>query len=95
MLAESAVQKKSMQELKVNAWYLQTPVRGNIQENRPKTFLRWMVGTRSLIETVIGQLKERFKIERIRARDQFFPSAFFEAGRPPYGLRPSRCVISW
>jgi hypothetical protein len=59
------------QELKENALYLQTPVRSNMQENRPKAFLRWMVGTRRLIETVIGQLTERFKIERIRARDSW------------------------
>lgn len=49
--------------------YLQTPVRDNMKEERPKSFLKWMMGTRRLVETVIGQLTERFHIEKIRARD--------------------------
>lgn len=58
-------------ELRENDLHLQTPVRDNMQDNRPKAFLRWMVGTRRLIETVIGQLTERFHIEKIRARDKW------------------------
>ena len=49
--------------------FLQTPMRDNMEDNRPKGFLKWLVGTRRLVETVIGQLAERFQIERIRARD--------------------------
>lgn len=48
---------------------LQTPLRDNMHDERPKSFLRWILGTRRLIETVIGQLTERFHIEKIRARD--------------------------
>lgn len=47
---------------------LQTAVRANMNENRSKEFIKWMVSTRRLVETVIGQLTERFQIERVRAR---------------------------
>lgn len=57
------------QELKENGLYLQTPLRDNMEERRPPGFLSWMKGTRRLIETVIGQLAERFHIEKVRARD--------------------------
>jgi hypothetical protein len=57
------------EELKARGLYLQTPLRDNMQEERPKSFLQWMMGTRRLVETVIGQLTERFHIEKIRARD--------------------------
>ena len=36
-----------------------------------------MVGTRRLIETVIGQLAERFHIEKIRARDMWHEASRF------------------
>jgi len=55
--------------LKINGLYLQTPLRDNMKDDRPKSFLKWIVGSRRLIETVIGQLTERFKIEKVRARD--------------------------
>ena len=48
---------------------LQTPKRSNMQETRSQGFLAWMKGQRRLVETVIGQLAERFHIERTRARD--------------------------
>lgn len=47
---------------------LQTAVRSNMKETRSKTFVNWLVSTRRLIETVIGQLTERFNIEKVRAR---------------------------
>lgn len=46
----------------------QTAVRSNMQESRSEEFVRWLVSTRRLVETVIGQLTERFNIEKIRAR---------------------------
>jgi len=55
--------------LKMHGLYLQTPMRDNMKDDRPKSFLKWIVGSRRLIETVIGQLTERFKIEKVRARD--------------------------
>jgi hypothetical protein len=55
--------------LAMNSLHLQTPLRDNMKDNRPKEFLKWMKSTRRLIETVIGQLSERFHIEKVRARD--------------------------
>ena len=31
--------------------YLQTPLRDNMVDKRPRSFLRWMMGTRRLVET--------------------------------------------
>lgn len=56
-------------QLKEQGLHLVTTLRENMKDERPKSFLRWMVGTRRLIETVIGQLTERFHIEKVRARD--------------------------
>ena len=56
-------------QLKKQGLSLETPLRENMKDERPKSFLRWMVGTRRLVETVIGQLTERFHIEKVRARD--------------------------
>ncbi len=57
--------------------YLQTPLRGNMNEDRPTRFLDWMKATRRLIETVIGQLSERFHIEKVRARDLWHQASRF------------------
>lgn len=56
-------------QLKKQGLNLETPLRENMKDGRSKDFLRWMLGTRRLIETVIGQLTERFHIEKVRARD--------------------------
>lgn len=58
-------------DLSLRGLHLQTPVRGNMEENRPVKFLNWMMSTRRLIETVIGQLSERFQVEKIKARDMW------------------------
>jgi hypothetical protein len=47
---------------------LQTPLRKNMKDTRPKWFVRKIVSMRRLIETVISQLTERFNIENIRAK---------------------------
>ena len=46
---------------------LQTAVRSNMEEKRSKQFITCLVSTRRLVETVIGQLTDRFQIEKIRA----------------------------
>lgn len=48
-----------------------------MQDNRPKEFVKWMVSQRRLIETVVGQLTERFHIEKIRARDLWHKASRF------------------
>jgi len=56
---------------------LQTPLRENMEEKRPCTFLKWMKGKRRLVETVIGQLAERFHLEKVRARDLWHQTSRF------------------
>lgn len=48
---------------------LQTPLRTNMTDPRPPAFVTQLIATRRLVETVIGQLAERFHIEKVRARD--------------------------
>lgn len=48
---------------------LQTPKRSNMQDDRDPKFIKAMKSCRRLIETVIGQLTERFNIEKVWARD--------------------------
>jgi hypothetical protein len=57
--------------------YFRNHWKENMEEARPKRFLNWMKGTRRLVETVIGQLAERFHIETIRARDLWHQSSRF------------------
>lgn len=63
--------------LNINGIYLQTSLRDNMKDNRPKKFLNWIKSTRRLIETVIGQLTERFHIEKVRARDIWHQASRF------------------
>jgi len=49
---------------------LEHPLRSNMKESRPKVYLKAMLKKRRLIETVIGQLADRFNIEKVRARRQ-------------------------
>lgn len=48
---------------------LQTDLRENMKDDRDPGFVKLLVSVRRQIETVIGQLSERFHIERVRARD--------------------------
>lgn len=59
-------QQQFRQETSIN---LQTPLRKNMTDNRGKDASSWLVSTRRLVETVIGQLATRFNIEKVRARD--------------------------
>ena len=47
---------------------LHTPLRSNMKDSRPHSFMRRAARARPLVETVIGQLCERFEIERNCAR---------------------------
>ena len=48
---------------------LETPKRRNMKEERSEKFVKCLMSKRRLIETVIGQLTERFHIQKVRARD--------------------------
>lgn len=51
---------------------LQTAVKSNMKETRSEKFLSWLTSTRRLVETVIGQLTDRFNIEKVRARKLWY-----------------------
>ena len=59
------------QELAQQSLDLQTPLRKNMEDLRPKEFVSQLVSSRRLVETVIEQLSERFHIEKVRARDNW------------------------
>lgn len=48
---------------------LQTPCRKNMVDLRPKESMRILMNARRKIETVIGQLTDRFHIQKVRAKD--------------------------
>lgn len=78
MIGDKGFMRPELQEeLKTNGLNLQTPLRDNMKDDRPKGFLYWMKSTRRLIETVIGQLAERFHIERVRTRDLWHEASRF------------------
>ena len=47
---------------------LQTPLRKNMKDTRPKETVSIMMNIRRKVETVISQLTERFQIQRIQAK---------------------------
>lgn len=57
------------QELRAEHIALETPLRSNMQDERDPAWVKFLMLTRRLIETVIGQLVERFSIEKVWARD--------------------------
>ena len=48
---------------------LQTPLRSNMKDSRPKALVCTLMNVRRKIETVIGQLVKRFTIQSIRTKD--------------------------
>ena len=48
---------------------LHTPLRKNMKDKRPKSFVTRIMNIRRKVETVIGGLVERFKIQSIKAKD--------------------------
>ncbi len=59
------------EEIRHEGINIHTPFRGNMKDDRPKEFLKIINRKRRLVETVIGQLSERFNIEKVRARDMW------------------------
>ena len=48
---------------------LQTPFRKNMTDSRSQESMRLLMKARRKIETVIGQLTDRFNIQKVRAKD--------------------------
>lgn len=57
------------QELACRGITLNTPLRKNMKDTRPKKFLSKLMNIRRIVETVISQLVDRFGIQKIRAQD--------------------------
>lgn len=64
----SAFQQQELQRYGIN---LQTALRSNMRDTRSRSSVRIIQKLRRLIETVIGQLSERFNLEQVRARDMW------------------------
>jgi len=62
-------------ELDSMAVDLQTPLKSNMKDTRPKWMVGKICGMRRIIETVIGQLSERVHLEKVRARDRWHLTA--------------------
>lgn len=58
--------KQQLADVGIN---LQTALRKNMKDKRPRDLVIFLMRIRRLIETVIGQLQERFNIEKVWARD--------------------------
>ena len=72
ILADKGLIRPELHEsLKNQDLHLHTPLRKNMKDHRPKTFISQIMNVRRKVETVIGQLVERFKIQSIRARDSW------------------------
>lgn len=77
-LGDKGYIRPSLQDgLETQELYLQTPLRENMKDERPMWFLKWILSTRRLVETVIGQLTDRFKIEKVRARNVWHQASRF------------------
>jgi hypothetical protein len=63
------IRPELMRELAGVGLRLHTPLRKNMNDPRPKSFVKQLMNIRRVVETVIGQLTERFKIQAIRAKD--------------------------
>jgi hypothetical protein len=57
------------EELEIENIQLSTPRQKNMTDDETPGFRRYLNNTRRRVETVIGQLVERFSISKIRARD--------------------------
>lgn len=60
------VLKEDLAEIGIDLQYL---VKKNMKDERPESFTELLKSKRRLVETVIGQLTERFEIEKTKARD--------------------------
>lgn len=70
LIGDKGYIRPSLQEdLAAQGIDLQTPLRKNMTETRPASFVQQLLSARRLVETVIGQLTDRFNIEKVRARD--------------------------
>jgi hypothetical protein len=63
--------KARQDELAADGIDLQTPLRDNMEDPRPKSYVQTLLTTRRRVETVIGQLVEFFGFTTCKARDMW------------------------
>jgi IS5 family transposase len=70
VIADKGLIRPSLKEhLKKRGIDLQTPLRDNMKDKRPKWLMNWAMNVRRIIETTNSQLVGRFNIQAIRAKD--------------------------
>ena len=70
MVADKGLMRPSLkEELGDYGLDLQTPLRNNMVDTRPKKWIQQIISVRRTIETVISQLADRFQIQSIKAKD--------------------------
>jgi len=71
LIGDKGYISQSLQEelLRVENIQLETPKRRNMKDERSPEFVKCLMSSLCTVETVIGQLTERFHIEKVRARD--------------------------
>lgn len=70
LLADKGLISPELKEfLKAYDVDLQAPLRRNMKDDRLPLFVRRIISKKRLMETVIGQLVDRFKIQAIKAQD--------------------------
>jgi hypothetical protein len=50
---------------------IQIPLRRNMKDSQSRTYVTELMRDRRLVETIIGQLTDQFKIQKLRARDKW------------------------
>jgi len=63
------IKKELTDKLLEDGIFLQTPLRSNMKENRPKWILKFMRSKRKIVETVIAQLSKVFGMQTVRVKD--------------------------
>lgn len=65
------IRRQLHQDLRSVGINLHTPLRKNMKDLRPRSFIQNIMNIRRKIETVIGQLVDRFNIQRIKSKDKW------------------------
>ena len=63
------------QEMAARGIAMHTPLRGNMQDPRPKSFLKTIMNKRRYIESVIQKLCDQFSLTELKARNRYTLSA--------------------
>jgi len=65
------IRSELQQHLRNDNIALETPLRGNMKDSRPTSWLRTLLTVRRRVETAIGQLVETFRITQCKVKDSW------------------------